>query len=62
MTDLIIQNFKDFSGKNLMQVLANERKKIFGDQKFHVKKRGDNRFCSSALAGSFAKVRKARTS
>jgi hypothetical protein len=62
MTDLVLQNFKEFSGKSLMHALANEKKKMFGEQKFHVKRRGSDCFCSSSLAGSFAKVRKARTS
>jgi hypothetical protein len=35
---------------------------MFGEQKSHLKKRGDNRFCSSSLTGSIGKVKKPRTS
>jgi len=62
MTDLFLQDFRDLFSENLVQVLSNEKKNMFGEQKSHLKKRGDNRFCSSSLTGSIGKVKKPRTS
>jgi hypothetical protein len=61
MPDLVLQDFEDLSGKHLTQALAHEKTKMFGEKKHRVKKRGDVHSSSKSRAGSFAKVRKART-
>jgi len=46
MTDLLLQDFRDLFSENLAQFLSNEKENMFGVQKLHLKKRGDNRICS----------------
>jgi hypothetical protein len=58
MSDLTLQDFRDFFSERLDQVLSDEKKKMFGEQKFHVEEREENRLCSIAFAGSFAGARK----
>ena len=50
MTDLVLQDFKNFSSKKLVQVLLDERKKMFGDQESQLNITGDARLFFSSLA------------
>jgi hypothetical protein len=59
MSDLILQDFGDLAGKRLVQALYNEKERMFGEQKFHVKRMADKCLCSSPLPGAFRNVRKA---
>ena len=52
MADLVLQEFRDLFNKNLVQTLSNEKTEMFGEQKFHAKKREDNRLRSRPFAGS----------
>jgi hypothetical protein len=58
MSDLTLQDLRDLFSERLEQVLSDEKNKMFGEPKLHVKKREDKRLGSSAFAGSFANVRK----
>ena len=62
MADLILQDLRDLFSENLVQVLSNEKKNMFGEEKSQLKKRGDNMFLSGSLAGSIGRSRKPRTS
>jgi len=42
MADLLLQDFRDLFSRNLVQVLFTEKTKMFGEEKFHAKKREDN--------------------
>jgi hypothetical protein len=59
MTDLLLQDFKDFSSKKLVDVLLYEHKKMFGEQISHLKKTGGHRLFLSSLAGLIIKIIKA---
>jgi hypothetical protein len=61
MADLILQDLRDLFSENLVQVLSNEKKNMFGEEKSQLKKRGDNMFLSGSLAGSIGRSRKPRT-
>jgi len=52
MADLFLQDFSDLSIQNLVQVLSNEKKKMFGEEQFHENKKEDNWLGSRPLAGS----------
>jgi hypothetical protein len=52
MADLVLQDFSDLSIENLVQVLSHEKTKMFGELKFHNKRREDNRLGSRPFAGS----------
>jgi hypothetical protein len=41
MTDLYLQDLKDLSSKELVHVLLNEQKMMFGEQKSHLNNTGD---------------------
>jgi hypothetical protein len=58
MSDLILQDFGDLAGKVLVQALSNEKERMLGEQKFHVKKMADKCLCSSSFPGAFGNVRK----
>jgi hypothetical protein len=58
MSDLTLQDLGDLFSERLEQVLSDEKKKMFGEPKFHEKKREDNRSGSSAFASSCPNVRK----
>jgi hypothetical protein len=60
MTDLFLQDSRDLFSENLAQILSNEKKNMFGEQKVAAKERGVNRLLSSSFALSFTKIRKAR--
>jgi hypothetical protein len=40
MTDLYLQDLKDLSSKELVHVLLNEQKMMFGEQKSHLNNTG----------------------
>ena len=52
MADLVLQDFRDLSIQNLVQVLSNEKLKMFGEQKFHENNEEDNWLGSRPFAGS----------
>jgi hypothetical protein len=52
MADLVLQDFSDLSIQNLVQVLSNEKTKMFGEQKFHENKGEGHWLGSRPLAGS----------
>ena len=52
MADLGLQDFRDLSIENLVEVLSNEKMKMFGEQKFHENKGHDNWLGSRPFAGS----------
>jgi hypothetical protein len=58
MTDLTLQDFGDLTGERLVQVLCDEKKRTFGDQKPHGKKKADNRSPSSSPISSLPNVRR----
>jgi hypothetical protein len=58
MTDLTLEDFRELFSERLVHVLSGEKKKLFGEQELHVKKREDNSLRSSLLACSLANVRK----
>jgi hypothetical protein len=49
MADLIVQDFANLPGKNLVQVLSDEKEKMFGIQRLHVQENGS---FSTSLGGS----------
>jgi hypothetical protein len=57
MSDLTLQDFRDLFSERLVQVLADEKKKMFVEQKLHLKKGEDNGSCLSSFAGCFANLR-----
>jgi hypothetical protein len=61
MSDLTLQDFRDLFSERLVQVLADEKKKMFAEQKLHLKKREDNRLRSRSFAGCFANLREEGT-
>ena len=58
MADLILQDLRDLFSENLVQVLSNEKKNMFGEQTPQLKKRGHNTSLSGSLAGSIGRRRK----
>jgi hypothetical protein len=52
MADLVLQGFSDLSIQNLMQVLSNEKRKMFGEKKFDENKGEDKWLGSKPFAGS----------
>jgi hypothetical protein len=42
MADLVLQDFRELSIQNLVQVLSIEKPKMFGELKFHAKKGGSH--------------------
>jgi hypothetical protein len=59
MTDLILQNLKDFFGENrLTQVFCIEKMKMFGEQNSQVKRRKTNQLGSRPFAGSIQTLKK----
>jgi hypothetical protein len=52
MADLVLQDFRDLSIQDLVQVLYTEKTKMFGEQKFHENKGHDNWLGSRPFAGS----------
>ena len=58
MADLVLQDFSDLSIENLVQVLSNEKTKMFGELKLHNKRREDNRLGSRPFAGSMLTLEK----
>ena len=58
MADLVLQDFRDLSIENLVQVLSNEKTKMFGELKLPKKRRGDNRLGSRPFAGSMLTLEK----
>ena len=58
MADLVLQDFRDLSIENLVQVLSNEKTKMFGEQKSHENKGEDNRLGSRPFAGSMLTLEK----
>jgi len=60
MTDLFLQDYRDLSSEKLVQVLLNEQKKMFGEQKSHLNKTGDTRLFLTSLAGLIIKVIKSK--
>jgi hypothetical protein len=58
MADLVLQEFRDLFSKNLVEILSNEKTEMFGEQKFHAKKRKDNRLRSRPFAGSMLTSKK----
>jgi hypothetical protein len=58
MADLFLQDFSDLSIQNLVQVLSNEKKKMFGEEKLPENKKEDNWLRSRPLAGSMLTSKK----
>ena len=58
MADLVLQDFRDLSIENLVQVLSNEKTKMFGEQKSRENKGEDNRLGSRPFAGSMLTLEK----
>ena len=58
MADLVLQDFRDLSIENLVQVLSNEKTKMFGEQKSHENKGEDNQLGSRPFAGSMLTLEK----
>jgi hypothetical protein len=58
MADLVLQDFRDLSIENLVQVLSNEKTKMFGELKLDNKRREDNRLGSRPFAGSMLTLEK----
>jgi hypothetical protein len=56
MSDLTLQDFRDVFNERLVQVLSDEKQKMFGAQKSDIKKRGDNQSSESSVADSLANV------
>jgi hypothetical protein len=56
MSDLTLQDFRDVFNERLVQVLSDEKQKMFGAQKSDAKKRGDNQLSESSVADSLANV------
>jgi hypothetical protein len=56
MIDLSIQDFKDLSSQELVQILLNEQAKIFGQQESPLNQKGDTRPFLGSLAGLIIKV------
>jgi hypothetical protein len=56
MTDLSVQEFKDLSTAKLVQILLNEKTKMFGEQESHLNRKGDTRLFLSSSAGLIIKV------
>ncbi|HWR57949.1 MAG TPA: hypothetical protein VN328_03595 [Thermodesulfovibrionales bacterium] len=52
MAALVLQDFRDPSIENLVQVLSNEKAKMFGEQKFRENKGEDHWLGSRPFAGS----------
>ena len=52
MADLVLQDFSDLSIQNLVQVLSNEKTKMFGEHTFHENKGEDHWLGSRPFAGS----------
>jgi hypothetical protein len=50
MTDLLLQDFRNLSGKKLVQVLLDERKKMFGAYESQLNITRDARLFLSSLA------------
>jgi hypothetical protein len=44
MADLILQDFRDFSGMNLAQFLSIEKKEMLGEETLRIKQTTVNRF------------------
>jgi hypothetical protein len=60
MTDLFLQDFKDLSSKELVQILLNEQAKMFGEEEPNLKRKEDTRLFLGSLAGLIIKLIKAR--
>jgi len=58
MTDLFLQNLENRTNEGLVQVLSNEKPKLFGEQKFHENKGQDNWLGSRPFAGSMLTLEK----
>ena len=58
MADLILQDFSDLSIQNLVQVLSNEKTKMFGEQQFYENRGEDNWLGSKPFAGSMLRSEK----
>ena len=52
MADLVLQDFSDLSIQNLVQVLSDEKTKMFGEQKFYENRGEENWLGSKPFAGS----------
>jgi len=61
MADLILEDFVDFSDRDLVSVLSYEKEKMFGTQKLHVEYRGANGIISTPFGDSSAEGRKGRS-
>jgi hypothetical protein len=62
MTHLILQDYMDASGRNLVQVLLDEKMKMFGIKKARIEERVGNRSFSRLFGVSSAQTREARAS
>ena len=58
MADLVLQDFRDLSIQDLVQVLHNEKTKMFGEQKFYESKGENNWLGSRPFAGSMLTLEK----
>jgi hypothetical protein len=45
MADLTLEDFRDLLSERLVNVLSSEKKKMFGEQDFHLERREDHRLC-----------------
>ncbi|MBN2033795.1 MAG: hypothetical protein JW836_11005 [Deltaproteobacteria bacterium] len=58
MTDLLLQDLENLTNEELVQLLSNERMRMFGELKLHNKRREDNRLGSRPFAGSMLTLEK----
>jgi hypothetical protein len=58
MADLVLEDFRDLSIQKLVQVLSNEKRKMFGEQTFYENKGEDNWLGSKPFAGSMLRSEK----
>jgi len=60
MADLLLQDLENLTNEGLVQVLSNEKTKMFGELKLHNKRREDHWLGSRAFAGSMLTSEKPR--
>lgn len=58
MTDLLVQEFKDISSKKLVQVLLDEQRKMFGEEKPLSGKGKKKQYCLRSLTCPIGKIKK----
>jgi hypothetical protein len=60
MSDLTLQDFRDLFSEKLAQVLSDEKQKMFGDRKSHVKKGGGQPLVPRIICRFFCSLPKRR--